>query len=29
MNPRDFSDSSRTLDLFDYFEGETVAWGLF
>ena len=29
MNPRDFSDSSQTLDLFDYFEGETVAWGLF
>lgn len=29
MNPRDFSDSSRTLDLFDYFEGKTVAWGLF
>jgi hypothetical protein len=29
MNPRDFSDSSQSLDLFDYFEGETVAWGLF
>ena len=29
MNPRDFSDSSRTLDLFEYFEGDTVAWGLF
>ena len=29
MNPRDFSDSSQTLDLFDYFEGHTVAWGLF
>jgi hypothetical protein len=29
MNPRDFSDSSRTLDVFEYFEGDTVAWGLF
>ena len=29
MNPRDFSDSSQRLDLFDYFEGHTLAWGLF
>ena len=29
MNPRDFSDTSHPLDLFDYFEGETQAWGLF
>jgi uncharacterized protein YceK len=29
MNPRDFSDSSQRLDLFDYFQGHTLAWGLF
>jgi hypothetical protein len=29
MNPRDFTDSSQSLDLFDYFEGHTLAWGLF
>lgn len=29
MNPRDFSDSSQRLDLFDYFQGYTLAWGLF
>jgi uncharacterized protein YceK len=29
MNPRDFADSSQPLDLFDYFEGQTRAWGLF
>ncbi len=29
MHPRDFADSNRPLDLFDYFEGHTRAWGLF
>jgi hypothetical protein len=29
MHPRDFADSKQTLDLFDYFEGHTRAWGLF
>lgn len=29
MNTRDFADSKQTLDLFDYFEGHTRAWGLF
>ena len=29
MNPRDFADSNQSFDLFDYFEGHTVAWGLF
>jgi uncharacterized protein YceK len=29
MNTRDFADSSQPLDLFDYFEGQTRAWGLF
>jgi len=29
MNPKDFADSSQPLDLFDYFEGHTRAWGLF
>ena len=29
MNPRDFADSAQQLDLFDYFEGKTRAWGMF
>lgn len=29
MNPRDFENSARKLDLFDYFNGHTRAWGIF
>jgi len=29
MNPRDFENSAQQLDLFEYFAGETRAWGIF
>jgi hypothetical protein len=29
MTPDDFADRGPKLDLFDYFQGETTAWGLF
>ena len=29
MNPEDFAEHEPRLDLYDYFEGETRAWGLF
>ena len=29
MKPEDYANSSPTLDLFAYFEGETRAWGMF
>lgn len=29
MKPQDFSDKTPRLDVFDYFTGETTAWGLF
>ncbi len=29
MNPRDFENSMQQLDLFEYFEGKTRAWGIF
>lgn len=29
MTPDDFKDHSPKLDIFDYFEGQTRAWGLF
>ena len=29
MNPENFSGGQPALDLFDYFDGETTAWGVF
>jgi hypothetical protein len=29
MTPEDFKDGTPKLDLYDYFEGKTQAWGLF
>lgn len=29
MKPEDYADSTPALDLFDYFTGETQAWGMF
>lgn len=29
MKPKDFSNATPTFELFDYFKGETQAWGLF
>ena len=29
MTPNDFKDRTPKLDLFDYFQGQTKAWGLF
>ncbi|MDV7341272.1 DUF3833 domain-containing protein [Terasakiella sp. A23] len=29
MKPEDFANQEPKLDLFDYFEGKTLAWGIF
>lgn len=29
MKPQDFAETEPKFDLYEYFEGKTVAWGLF